>query len=285
MSQVSISTRVVEFIKLMKPRIIVLLATTGVVPYMLAGARDPLLIFTFLVIGFLSAGGAMALNSVIDRDIDHLMERTKKRASVTNLFSPTQILTGSILSMTSATILAFFVFNPLAAFWVAFGELFYIFGYSLYLKRKNVYNTLIGGLASPAPVLVGYSAALGEIPTFGWIVAGLVFIWTPSHTWALSTYYMDDYSRAGVPMLPVVYGIDFTAKATLAFMVLTSAYSAWIVFFDGISIALIILWSLSNSIFLFQGWKFLRTKDKMVAYRLFKMHNYWLAFQFLLLFL
>ncbi len=280
-----LTLRLVEFIRLMKPKIIVLLATTGVVPYILAGARDPLLIAFFLLVGFLSAGGAMALNSVIDKDIDRLMDRTKTRASVTNLFSSNQILVTAIASMALATIAAFFVFNPLAAFWVAFGELFYIFGYSLYLKRKNVWNTIIGGLASPAPVLVGFSAALGEVPLFGWIVAGLVFIWTPSHTWALSTYYMDDYARAGVPMLPVVYGIDFTSRATFAFMLLTSAYSAWPIFFNGVSTLRLILWVITNLVFLYKGWQFLRSKDRKIAYRLFKFHNYWLASQFLLLFL
>ncbi len=280
-----LKTKLIEFIRLMKPKIVILLATTGVIPYILAGARNLILIIIFLLVGFFSAGGAMALNSVIDKDIDKLMDRTKSRGSVTNLFSSSQILTGSILLMTIATATAYFVFNQLAALWVAFGELFYIFGYSLYLKRKNVLNTIIGGLASSAPVLVGFSAAMGEIPSYGWMIAGLVFIWTPSHTWALSTFYVEDYKRAGVPMLPVVYGIDFTSRITFFFMMLTSAYSGWINFVEGVDLVKSVLWAGTNLAFLHQGWKFLRLKEKKIAYRLFKFHNYWLASQFLLLFL
>ncbi len=285
MENIGLMDKVKEFVQLMKPRIIVLLATTGVIPYLLAGGNGLVNSIVFIVIGFMSAGGAMALNSVIDKDIDVLMERTKNRASVKGLFSDRQIVGMAVILMALAVVSAYFVFNWLAAAFVAYGALFYILGYSLYLKRKNVLNTLIGGLASPAPVLVGYAAALGEIPEFGWFVALLVFIWTPSHTWAMSAYYVDDYTKAGVPMLPVVYGLDLTAKATFVFMLITSAYSGWLMWIDGYSLLKYGLWGTTNLWFIWQGFKFLKAKTREVGYRTFKVHNYWLALQFLLLFL
>lgn len=278
------NSAIISYIHLMKPKIIVLLATTGVIPFIYAGGKDPIDIVLFLIIGFISAGGAMAFNSIIDRDIDQLMVRTMKRASVSGKLSISTILMVSIALMFIAVVLAFLRFNPLTAGFVFFGEAFYILGYSLFLKRKNVLNTLIGGLGSPAPVLVGFAAATGTVPTYGWIIAGLVFIWTPSHTWALSTYYVDDYKRAGVPMLPVVYGISLTAKATFVFMIITSIYSLFMLTFPGFNKIVAILWGSTNAGFLYYGYLFLKTKDKNVAYRLFKVHNYWLASQFLLLF-
>ncbi|MHA2277305.1 MAG: heme o synthase, partial [Candidatus Kariarchaeaceae archaeon] len=209
-----------DYLSLTKPRIIVLLTITGIggffVPQPNLNGVSILDLLVFIFVGYASAGGAMTINNYIDRDIDILMDRTKDRSSVREEgLEPKKVLQFGIILTAAGIVTAGLYFNLLTALFLSWGALFYLFGYSLFLKRKSILNTILGGLASPAPVWVGYAARIDSIPVEGWLLGAIVFIWTPSHTWALSTKHMADYERAGIPMLPVKLGMEKTAKITL----------------------------------------------------------------------
>jgi protoheme IX farnesyltransferase len=157
-----------------------------------------------LVGGSLAAGGANAINMYIDRDIDALMERTKNRPLVTGLIAPRNALVFAI----SLEVVAFAILwagaNLLAACLALSATLFYVFVYSLWLKRNSTQNIVIGGAAGAVPVLVGWAAVKNSLEWTPWLLFLLIFLWTPPHFWALAIRHRDDYSAAGVPMLPSV---------------------------------------------------------------------------------
>jgi protoheme IX farnesyltransferase len=162
------------------------------------------LILITLIGGSLAAGGANAINMYIDRDIDALMERTKTRPLVTGLIAPRNALVFAI----SLEILAFAVLwagaNFLSACLALSATFFYVFVYSLWLKRTSKQNIVIGGAAGAVPVLVGWAAVTNSLSWTPWLLFLLIFLWTPPHFWALAIKHREDYTAAGVPMLPVV---------------------------------------------------------------------------------
>lgn len=199
-------SKIAGYIALTKPRIIELLLITTIPTMVVAqGGWPPLwLMFITLVGGSLAAGGANAINMFIDRDIDALMERTKNRPLVTGLIAPKSALVFAI----SLEIVAFGVLwagaNLLAACLALSATLFYVFVYSLWLKRNSTQNIVIGGAAGAVPVLVGWAAVTNSLTWTPWLLFLVIFLWTPPHFWALAIRHRDDYSAAGVPMLPSV---------------------------------------------------------------------------------
>lgn len=197
---------VAGYIALTKPRIIELLLITTVPTMVVAEGGWPSLwlILITLVGGSLAAGGANAINMYIDRDIDALMERTKNRPLVTGLIAPRNALVFAI----SLEVVAFAILwsgaNLLAACLALSATLFYVFVYSLWLKRNSTHNIVIGGAAGAVPVLVGWAAVTNSLSWTPWLLFLLIFLWTPPHFWALAIRHRDDYSAAGVPMLPSV---------------------------------------------------------------------------------
>ena len=194
------------YIALTKPRIIELLLITTVPTMVVAEEGWPALslILITLIGGSLAAGGANAINMYIDRDIDALMERTKTRPLVTGLITPRNALVFAI----SLEILAFAVLwagaNFLSACLALSATFFYVFVYSLWLKRTSKQNIVIGGAAGAVPVLVGWAAVTNSLSWTPWLLFLVIFLWTPPHFWALAIKHSDDYAAAGVPMLPVV---------------------------------------------------------------------------------
>jgi protoheme IX farnesyltransferase len=194
------------YIALTKPRIIELLLITTVPTMVVAEGGWPAfsLILITLIGGSLAAGGANAINMYIDRDIDALMERTKTRPLVTGLIAPRNALVFAI----SLEILAFAVLwagaNFLSACLALSATFFYVFVYSLWLKRTSKQNIVIGGAAGAVPVLVGWAAVTNSLSWTPWLLFLLIFLWTPPHFWALAIKHREDYTAAGVPMLPVV---------------------------------------------------------------------------------
>ena len=196
------------YIALTKPRIIELLLITTVPTMVMAAKGWPptRLVLITLVGGTLAAGGANAINMYVDRDIDKLMVRTQSRPLVTGLIEPRNAL---VFAM-ALEVLAFAVLwsgaNLLSACLALAATLFYVFIYTLWLKRTSRQNIVIGGAAGAVPVLVGWSAVTNSL---GWapvVLFAIIFCWTPPHFWALSLRYRDDYAAAGIPMLPVVKG-------------------------------------------------------------------------------
>jgi len=190
----------------MKPRVIELLLVTTA-PVMVLAARgvpDLWLILGTLAGGALSAGSANAFNMYIDRDIDMLMARTKARPIVTGEITPRAALVFAVtIGLASLVVLAI-VANLLAAALSLAAILFYVFVYTLLLKRRTEQNIVWGGIAGCFPVLIGWAAVTGEISFTPWILFVVVFLWTPAHYWPLSLRYADDYAAASVPMLSVL---------------------------------------------------------------------------------
>ncbi len=220
--RVSPRSRAAAYLALTKPRIIELLLVTTV-PTMVVAARGlPSLglVVATVVGGALAAGGANAINMYVDRDIDRLMERTRTRPLVTGELTPRAALTFAV----SLEVVAFFelwaLVNLLSAVLAVSATLFYVFVYTLWLKRTSRQNIVIGGAAGAVPVLVGWSAVTGSL---GWapvVLFAVIFYWTPPHFWALAIKYRDDYAAADVPMLPAVVSLRATAVRILAYTAL-----------------------------------------------------------------
>ena len=209
------------FVALTKPRIIELLLVTTVPTMVLAqkGWPSTMLVVITLVGGALAAGGANALNMVIDRDIDKLMERTKHRPLVTGLVTPRQAMVFAWSLEIAAFAILWVGANLLSAILTFSATLFYVVVYSLWLKRTSRQNIVIGGAAGAVPVLVGWSAVTNDV---SWAAVGLfvlIFLWTPPHFWALAIRHADDYRAADVPMLPTVVPMEQTIRSMYVYTV------------------------------------------------------------------
>lgn len=214
--------RIAGYVALTKPRIIELLLVTTVPTMVVAAGEIPSgwLILNTVIGGTLAAGGANAINMWVDRDIDALMERTKGRPLVTGLISPRAGLTFAI----GLEVVAFFWLwgwvNLLSAVLAVGACLFYVFVYTLWLKRTSKSNIVIGGAAGAAPVLIGWSAVTGRLDWAPVVLFAVIFYWTPPHFWALAVKYKDDYANADVPMLPSVTSVRTTAGRILLYTLL-----------------------------------------------------------------
>ncbi len=219
--------RISAYFALTKPRIIELLLITTV-PAMVVAARGwpgTWLVVATLVGGTLSAGGANALNSYHDRNIDQVMRRTSRRPLPQARVEPGRArIFGWSLGVAGFLFLYVFV-NLLAAALSTAALLFYVFVYTLALKTKTPQNIVIGGAAGAAPVLVGWAAVTGSLSVAAWVMFAIVFLWTPPHFWALAIKYKDDYAAAGVPMLPVVIGVEATTRQMLLYSGLLGLFS------------------------------------------------------------
>jgi protoheme IX farnesyltransferase len=194
------------YFALTKPRVIELLLIATVPTMVLAARGIPSLwlILATLVGGALSAGSANSFNCYIDRDIDKVMNRTKKRPLVTGELTDKEAFRFAwALGIISIVWLAVLV-NPLSAVLSLIAILFYVFVYTLGLKRRTPQNIVWGGAAGAVPVLIGWAAVTNEISPAAWVLFFIIFLWTPPHYWPLSMRYLEDYKKAGVPMLPVV---------------------------------------------------------------------------------
>lgn len=190
----------------MKLRVVELLLVTTVPALFLASGGVPDLAITLATLfgGTLAAGAANAFNMVIESDIDQVMGRTSARPLVREEMSEAAALTFAF-AITVISLLTFWVFtNPLATGLTVAAIAFYVFGYTVGLKRRTSQNIVWGGIAGCMPVLIGWAAVTGTLSLPAWLFFLLIFFWTPPHFWALAIKYKDDYERAGVPMLPVV---------------------------------------------------------------------------------
>ncbi len=207
------------YLALTKPRIIVLLLVTTVPAMLLARRGLPPLGLTLatLVGGAVAAGAANAINCYLDRDIDALMRRTRSRPLPAHEIEPERALGfGYVLAAGSFLLLATTV-NVLAAALALSAIAFYVFVYTMWLKRTTEQNIVIGGAAGAIPALVGWAAVTGSLALPAWVLFAVVFVWTPPHFWALAMRYARDYQAAGVPMLPVVRGETETRRQILLY--------------------------------------------------------------------
>ncbi|MBJ7426174.1 MAG: protoheme IX farnesyltransferase [Ilumatobacteraceae bacterium] len=213
------------YIVLMKLRVVELLLITTVPTMVLAEQGWPSwgLVAVTLLGGTLAAGGANAINMVIDRDIDALMDRTKTRPLVTGLISPRDAMIFALALQVAAFTVLWVGANLWAAVLALSATLFYVFVYSLWLKRTSKQNIVIGGAAGAVPVLVGWAAVQNSLAWEPFILFIAIFLWTPPHFWALAIKHADEYKAAGVPMMPSVVPMKQTIRQMLVYAVLLTA--------------------------------------------------------------
>ncbi|GAB3924871.1 heme o synthase [Kribbella albertanoniae] len=223
----SVRDVVKAYVGLTKPRIIeLLLITTVPVMFLAAGGVPGLgVVAATLVGGILASGSANTINCVLDRDIDEQMRRTRRRPLPRHAVSPrSATIFGVVLGVLATLELGFFV-NWLSSILALVANLFYVFGYTMLLKRRTVQNIVWGGIAGCFPTLIGWTAVTNDLAWTPIVLFGVVFFWTPPHTWSLAMRYREDYASVDVPMLPVVATPVQTARQIMAYsvvMVITS---------------------------------------------------------------
>ena len=219
------SASAMDYVRLMKPRVMSLVVFTALVGLVAAPVGMPAFAAAVAVFAVaLGSGAAGALNMWYDADIDALMARTVTRPVPAGLIAPTDALSfGLIMSAISVTLMALAA-TPLAAALLAFSIFFYAVVYTMWLKRSTAQNIVIGGAAGAFPPVIGWAAATGNAPTDAWILFGLIFLWTPPHFWALSLWTSKEYARAGVPRLPVTRGAAETRRQILIYTLVVAPF-------------------------------------------------------------
>lgn len=227
-----VGARFSPYVALTKPRIIELLLVTTLPTMVVAERGLPSLglVLATLAGGAFAAGGANAVNMVVDRDIDRVMHRTRNRPLVTGAVTPRAAMTFAVSLEVLAFVELWLLVNLLSAVLAVSATAFYVFVYTLWLKRRSAQNIVIGGAAGAVPVLVGWAAVTGSLAWPPVVLFAVIFIWTPPHFWALAVRYRDDYETAHVPMLPVVASMRRTTRDillyTLVLVALTLVFSA-----------------------------------------------------------
>jgi len=273
------------YFKLTKPWILVLLLITTAGAMFIAAEGVPsisLILYTLLG-GALAASGASVLNSYVDSDIDQLMSRTSRRPTVTGLVTPQETLFFG-LSLSTLSFLVFTLFvNPLSAALSTLGILYYVFFYTLYLKRATIHNIIIGGAAGAIPPLVGWTAVTNTLDLGALYLFAIIFFWTPPHTWALALLVKKDYANARVPMLPVVVGEKETTYQiflysilliTLTILPFVAQVMGWLYLLGAVALGVP---------FLYLAWALWRNYQKSSSKKLYKFSQLYLALLFLMM--
>ncbi|HWE56009.1 MAG TPA: heme o synthase [Acidimicrobiales bacterium] len=269
--ELTLARRVGGFVALTKPRIIELLLVTTLPTMVVAAHGLPrlTLMATTLIGGTLAAGGANAINMVVDRDIDAVMHRTRKRPLVTGVVTPAQALVFALTLEVGAFAELWATVNVLSAVLAVSATLFYVFVYTLWLKRTSRQNIVIGGAAGAVPVLVGWAAVRD---TVGWsplVLFALMFLWTPPHFWALAIRYRDDYRSVDVPMMPVVSTFKRTAAQIVGYTALVAVVSLVFAWTAGMGPIYWASAAVLGALFLLYSWRLYRDPTEAQAMKLF----------------
>ncbi|MBS0272591.1 MAG: protoheme IX farnesyltransferase [Proteobacteria bacterium] len=208
-----------DYWQLLKPRVMSLVVFTGIVGLLLApGSIHPVIAIAAILCIAVGSGAAGAINMWYERDLDALMKRTKDRPLPQGRIQPGEALGFGITLAMGTVLVMYTLVNFLAAFYLALAILFYVFVYTIWLKRRTSQNIVIGGAAGALPPVIGWAAVMNETSLLPWILFGIIFLWTPPHFWALALYRHDDYRIANIPMLPVVAGIKVTKNQMLIYI-------------------------------------------------------------------
>ena len=263
-----------EIFEVSKPRIIILLVITAVTS-MYAGSKfvgpelSELGILHIIIAGSLASAGSSALNHFYDRDIDLKMKRTSKRPIPSGRIKPITVLVyGLGLSITSV-VYAALTLNYLCTFFIALGIFFYVVIYTVWLKRLNSSNIVIGGFAGSAASMAGWSAATGSIDILGFLIGFLIFVWTPSHFWCLAMKIRDEYAEVKIPMLPVLIGMERTSKYILANTIILLPYSLMLYAF-GMGVIYTVFAAVAGGLMLLYHYKLTKTPTSDFAWKAYK---------------
>jgi heme o synthase len=267
----TLRSHLADYVALTKPRIIELLLVTTVPTMIVAAHGLPSLWLMAATVlgGTLAAGGANAINMYVDRDIDKLMARTRNRPLASGRISPGAALRFAV----GLEIVAFFFLwgtvNLLSATLAVAACLFYVFVYTLWLKRTSKSNIVIGGAAGAAPVLIGWAAVTNSLAWAPVVLFAVIFYWTPPHFWALAIRYRDDYARADVPMLPVVASLEATAHRILAYTLLLWGLTLLFAPVAGMGLLYILAALVLGAVFTAYAIRLVRNTTKVMAMRVF----------------
>jgi len=267
-----------EIIEISKPRIVVLLVITAVTSMYaaskLVSGSPPLEYLDYLhiiVAGALASAGSSALNHYYDKDIDPKMSRTSSRPIPSGRMAASNVLLYGLAVSCISVIYGFFALNAISAFFIAVGIFSYVIIYTVWLKRRNTSNIVIGGIAGSAAAWAGWAAATGSMDLLGFLVGFLVFVWTPSHFWCLAMKIKDEYAQAEVPMLPVVIGMQKTSKFILGNTLILIPYSLILVLIpDGLGIVYAVIASVSGGLMLVYHYKLTKTPTSEFAWKAYK---------------
>ena len=247
---------VLDYVALLKPRVMALAVFTSICGlYLAPGSIHPFLAFTAIVCISVGAGASGAINMWYDKDIDTVMKRTKNRPLPTGKIHPKDALGyGVILAIGSVLMLGLFL-NYYAAMLLAFSISFYVFIYTMWLKRTTHHNTVIGGAAGAFPPVIGWACVTGDISAYPLILFLIVFVWTPPHFWALALYKDVEYSKVNIPMLPVIKGKYVTKCQILIYSFILAIASLAPYYFNFTGIFYLSLSAVINIIFLYFAFK------------------------------
>ena len=263
-----------EIVEVSKPRIIVLLVITAVTSMFAASKLigpelDSLGLVHIIIAGALASAGSSALNHYYDRDIDPKMKRTSQRPIPSGRISAPSVLIYGLTVSCISVIYGYFTLNAVSAFFIALGIFSYVIIYTVWLKRLNSSNIVIGGIAGSAAAWAGWSAATGSMDLLGFLIGFLVFVWTPSHFWCLAMKIKDDYAEANVPMLPVVIGMQRTSKFILANTLILLPYSLLISAF-GMGLVYTVIAAISGGLMLAYHFKLTKNPTSEFAWKAYK---------------
>jgi protoheme IX farnesyltransferase len=277
-SQLSIREAARDYLRVMKPGIIVLLLITTVGAMLVAGPWPSIwLVLATMLGGALASGGASALNCYIDRDIDPVMARTRKRPLPTGRLTPVQVRNFGLVLSALAVVELWLLVNPLAAMLALAGNVFYVMIYTNWLKRSTPQNIVIGGAAGAFPPLVGWAAVTGTISLTALLLFAIIFYWTPPHFWSLALLKARDYERAGIPMLPVTHGAQYTRKMILLYAILLVGITLLVVPAGGAGWLYLALATALGLVFVGLAARMFVEGTSRLAWRLFKFSNYYLT--------
>jgi len=274
-----------DLVTLTRPVVVLLLLVTAYAG-MVVGVRawpSFRLAFWTLLGGALAAGGAQAINQYVDRDIDQVMQRTARRPIPSGRMTPAEGLAwGLALCVASLYVVAGFV-NGLAALLVLAGIIYYVIIYTLALKRTSAQNIVIGGGAGALPPIVGWAAAAGRLDIPALFLFAIIFFWTPPHFWALALVRLKDYTRAGVPMLPVVRGEEFTRGQIMLYAVGLVAVTLLLPILGMAGAVYLVSAVVLGGWLLYAAWQVWKTGSNKVAWTMYRTSSMYLAFLFLAL--
>ena len=278
-----LSKKLRAYLTIMKPRVVSLLVASALTGYMVALVTleettiNWLHVLVLLFTGFLTSGGANAINSWYDRDIDKIMYRTKKRPIPEKVIPEWSAILYAIICISLGSILAAIILTPLSGLLMLIGAIWYAVGYTMILKRRTRWNIIWGGIAGTFPVFAGWAAADASFSSpFPWVLGFIVWIWIPLHFWALAIRFRKEYEEVNVPMLPVVIGVKKTIPyigvsaiiltASVIFMLILP--QTWLI---SIVLSIVLcIWLLSQSI------RTLRDPSEANSWTLFKRSNVFL---------
>lgn len=263
-----------EILEISKPRIVVLLVITAVTSMYAASKLigpelDYLGLLHIIVAGALASAGSSALNHYYDKDIDSMMKRTSTRPIPSGRLKAQHAMIYGLTVSAASVIYAAFTLNLVSAFFIALGIFFYVVVYTIWLKRINSSNIVIGGFAGSAASMAGWAAATGSMDLLGFLVGFLVFVWTPSHFWCLAMKIKDDYAEAKIPMLPVLVGMQKASNYILINTAILLPYSLALYAF-GLGLVYLAIAAVSGGLMLVYHYKLTKNPTSEFAWKAYK---------------